>query len=368
MTTIRTWDYRTEYEAEREDLLAAVDRVFRSGQLILGESVRAFEREFAGYCGVADGVGVGNATDGIFLTLRALGIGAGDEVVTVPNTAVPTVSAIVAAGATPRFVDIDPATYLMDVTKLEAAIGPRTRAILPVHLFGQCVNMEAVTALAKKHGLVVVEDCAQAHGATQNGRRAGSFSRAGVFSFYPTKPLGAYGDGGLIVSDDPDLIDRLRRLRFYGMQYTYIAQEDGFNSRLDEVQAEILRRKLTRLDGYIARRRALASAYDRLFAGTALRLPATLPGNGHVFHLYVVAHPERDRILDGLQREGIELTINYPQPVHLMRAYERLGYARGDFPATERAAAEVFSLPLYPSLDGDVQIRVREEIGRFLGG
>ena len=243
------------------------------------------------------GAGLGNGTDAIFLTLRALDIGRGDEVITVANTAVPTVSAIVATGATPVFVDIEPATYLMDVTRLEAAVGPRTRAIVPVHLFGQCADMQGINALAARHGLTVVEDCAQAHGATQRGRRAGSLAHAAAFSFYPTKPLGAYGDGGMVVSDDAALIDHLRRLRFYGMRESQFAEEDGFNSRLDEVQAEILRCKLKRLDGYIARRRALAANYDRLLADTGLVLPSTPAENGHVFYRYVVRHPGRDRLL-----------------------------------------------------------------------
>ena len=353
---IRTWGYGDEYEAERDDILAAVDRVFRSGQLILGDSVRAFEREFASYCGVGHGVGVGNATDGLFLTLKALDVRAGDEVITVANTAIATVAAIVATGATPVFVDVDGATLLMDVTQVEAAITPRTRVIMPVHLFGQCADMEALAAIASRHGVHVVEDCAQAHGATRHGVRAGAMGAAGVFSFYPTKPLGAYGDGGIVVTSSVEWAEHLRRLRFYGTSGMVSAQEDGYNSRLDELQAEILRTKLPRLEAYIGRRRAIAARYEEQLAGLGgLRLPSVLEGNEHVYHQYVVRHPGRDRILKALAAEGIELTIHYPLPIHLMPAYARLGYAVGSLPETERAAREVFSLPMYPSLAQSAQ-------------
>ncbi|MDB4912724.1 MAG: sam30, partial [Gemmatimonadetes bacterium] len=317
---IRTWAYKDEYEAEREEILAAVDRVFRSGHLILGESVRAFESEFAAYCGVRLGVGVGNGTDGLFLALKALRIGAGDEVITVANAAIATVAAIVATGATPVFVDIDADTLLMDVTQVERVVTPRSRAIIPVHLYGQCVDMEAVTAVAARHGLDVVEDCAQAHGATRNGQRAGSFGRAAVFSFYPTKPLGAYGDGGIVVTDDEDLAAHLRRLRFYGTNGSVSAEEDGYNSRLDEVHAEILRIKLPRLDDYINRRRAIAARYGELSSTTSLRLTSVLEGNGHAYHQYVVRHAERARVLARLAASEIELTVHYPVPIHLMPA------------------------------------------------
>ena len=247
--TISVWDYRAEYEAERDDILAAVDRVMRSGRLILGESVRSFEHELASYCGAGHGIGVGSGTDALVLALRALGIQPGDEVITTSNTAIPTVSAIVTAGGTPRFVDIERGTYLMDVAQLDAVITDRTRCILPVHLFGQCVAMDRVQALADRHGLTVLEDCAQGTGAAQAGRRAGSMSPIAAFSFYPTKVLGTYGDGGMVVTSDERLSARVRRLRMYGTEGSYNAQEHGYNSRLDELHAEILRRKLCRLDG-----------------------------------------------------------------------------------------------------------------------
>lgn len=367
---IRTWDYLAEYEAERDDILAGVDKVFRSGRLILGESVRSFESAFAAYCGVGHGVGVDNGTDGLFLALKALGVGEGDEVVTVANTAVPTVAAIVAAGATPRFVDIQPDTGLMDVSRLEQAISPRTRCILPVHLYGQCVEMERVGQLAARHGLAVVEDAAQSHGAARNGRKAGSMSDAAVFSFYPTKPLGAYGDGGIVITDSVALAAKLRRLRYYGMEETYYAEEHGYNSRLDEVQAEILLRKLCRLDGYLERRRAIARRYDERLAGTSYRRLKILPGNEHAYYLYVVRHPERDRILAELRAQEVHLTVSYPWPIHTMRGYAHLGYREGELPETEAAAREVFSLPMYPTLSPEAQdtvCRLLVESGRRLG-
>jgi aminotransferase EvaB len=357
-TILRTWAYDDEYDAEREEILAAVDRVFRSGQLILGPSVAAFESEFAESIKVRHGVGVANGTDGLFLVLKALNIGAGDEVITVPNTAIPTVAAIVATGARPVFVDVVEGTWLMDVSRLDAAITPRTRCVIPVHLYGQCAEMERVLEIATARGVHVVEDSTQAHGARRRGVPAGSSGIASVFSFYPTKPLGAYGDGGLIATSDDALAARLRRLRFYGIVETYCAEENGYNSRLDEVQAEILRAKLPRLAGYVARRRGVAARYDELLAGAHPRLPASAAGNHHVFHQYVVTHPQRGRILQALRGDGIELSVHYPVPVHLMPAYRELGHKEGSFPMAERAAKEVFSLPMYPSLREGDQLRV----------
>jgi aminotransferase EvaB len=365
---IGVWGYLKEYEAEREDILDAVEQVFRSGRLILGESVRNFEAEFAAYCGVKYGVGVDNGTNAITLGLRAIGLQPGDEVITVSNTAVPTVSAIVTAGGVPRFVDIDPATYLMDTARLEDTVGEKTRCILPVHLFGQCVDMDGVQRVAQAQGLKVLEDCAQAHGAEYKGRKAGSMSDAAAFSFYPTKVLGAYGDGGAVLTDSEAVDHKLRRLRFYGMEETYYAEEHGYNSRLDEVHAEILRRKLRRLDGYIARRRELARRYDELLADTSLVLPQTAPGDFHVYYLYVVRHPRRDDILEGLKTYDIFVNVSYPWPIHTMRGYSYLGYEVGDLPHTEAAAKEVLSLPMYPSLSDEEQDRVCEALHEILAG
>lgn len=353
--TITVWNYLAEYEQEKEEIHSALEQVFRSGQLILGESVRLFENEFAAYCGVGYGVGVDNGTNAIMLGLKAIGVKPGDEVITVANTAVPTVSAIISAGAIPRFVDIDPATYLMDTTKLEQAITSKTSCILPVHLFGQCVDMTAVSAIARKHSLLVLEDCAQAHGARFQGKVAGSMSDAAAFSFYPTKILGAYGDGGMVITDSADVRAKLRRLRFYGMENLYYAEEHGYNSRLDEIHAEILRRKLRHLDGYIARRRQLASQYEEKLAGLGLLLPEVGTGNRHAYYLYVVRHKRRDEIIARLKEMGIFLNVSYPWPIHTMRGYAHLGYKEGDLPMTEAAAKEIFSLPMYPTLTDEEQ-------------
>lgn len=364
--TIQGWDYRQEYEDERADVLAAVDQVLRSGRLILGESVRAFEREFAAYCGAGQGVGVNSGTDALTLALRVLGIGPGDEVITTANTAIPTVAAIVSAGGTPRFVDIEPDTYLLDTSKLEAAITPRTRCILPVHLFGQCVDMEAVTAVASERGIPILEDCAQCTGAHYRGRPAGSMSRLAAFSFYPTKVLGAYGDAGMVVTSDDQLARRLRRLRMYGTEGAYYSEEHGYNSRLDELHAEILRRKLTRIERYIERRRALARRYDAQLQDIGLTLPAAPPHRGHVYHQYVVRHSARDMIVQGLAARDIMVGIHYPWPIHLMRGYSRLGYPEGSLPVTERAAREILSLPMYPTLTTAEQDRVCDVLRQVL--
>lgn len=356
--SIQVWDYRAEYEEERDDILAAVDQVLRSGRLILGNSVRSFEQEFAAYCGAGHGVGVNSGTDALVLALRTLDLQPGDEVITTSNTAIPTVSAIVTAGGTPRFVDIDPVTYLMDVTQLESAVTPRTRCIIPVHLFGQCVDMDAVQKVAARHGVVILEDCAQSTGAEQRGRKAGSMSELAAFSFYPTKVLGTYGDGGMVVTGDDGAAARLRRLRMYGTEKTYYSEEHGYNSRLDELHAEILRRKLRRIDGYIARRRALAQRYDERLGASGLTLPAVAEGNLHVYYLYVVRHAARDAVMRELAAHDILVNISYPWPIHTMRGYASLGYAEGSLPVTERAAREIFSLPMYPSLTDAEQDRV----------
>jgi len=260
-------------------------------------------------------------------------------------------------GAIPRFVDIDPETYLMDTAQLEHAITPKTTCILPVHLYGQCVDMDAVRRVADQYGLRVLEDCAQSHGAIYKDQKAGSMSDAAAFSFYPTKILGGYGDGGMVLTHSDDVAAKLRRLRLYGMDGAYYAREHGYNCRLDELHAEILRRKLTHLDDYIARRRALANRYGELLADTSLDLPKVAPDNVHAYYLYVVRRPCRDEIITKLQERDIVVNISYPWPIHMMTGYRWLGYQEGDLPATEAAAKEIFSLPMYPTLT-DVQQRV----------
>jgi aminotransferase EvaB len=366
--TIPVWDYKAEYEAERDDILAAVDQVMRSGRLILGDSVREFEKQFAAYSGASHGVGVNSGTDALTLGLRALDIQPGDEVITTSNTAIPTVAAIVSAGGTPRFVDIEPDTYLMDVTQVESAMTVRSRCVLPVHLFGQCVDMDALRLVAARAGLSILEDCAQSAGAEYRGRRAGSMSRVAAFSFYPTKVLGAFGDAGMAITSDETVAARLRRLRVYGTEGAYYAEEHGYNSRLDELHAEILRRRLRRIDGYIARRVALARRYDDQLSDSGLALPAVRQHNRHVYHLYVVRHPARDVIIKELGVRGISVGIHYPWPIHLMRGYAHLGYREGSLPVTERAAQEIFSLPMYPSLTDADQDRVCEVLRDVLMG
>jgi aminotransferase EvaB len=364
---IRVWGYLAEYEREREEILSAIERVLTSGQLILGENVAQFESEWARYCGVQWGVGVNSGTDAIFLGLKALDVGQGDEVITVSNTAVPTVAAIVSTGATPRFVDIDPTTYLMDTDGLERAITDRTKCILPVHLYGQCVDMDRVRQVAASHDLAILEDCAQGHGATYKGRKAGSMSHVAAFSFYPTKILGGYGDGGMAIVDDPDLYDKLRRLRFYGMEGTYYSIEHGYNSRLDELHAAVLLGKLAHLDQYIARRRTLARQYDQLLADTSLVLPREAPDNVHAHYLYVCRHPRRDEVVAELKQRDIWVNVSYPWPIHVMPAYRYLGYQEGELPHTERAAREIFSLPMYPSLTDEEQRRVCDALFEIEG-
>ena len=353
--TICSWDYLEEYESERAELLQTVDEVFQSGNLVLGTNVSAFEDEFANYCDTAHGIGVANGTDALFLALKAFGIGAGDEVITVANTAIPTVSAIVSAGATPRFVDINLVDFLIDCSRIEELLTPATRCILPVHLYGQCVQMDEILALAERYKLVVIEDCAQAHGATFKTQKAGSMGNAAAFSFYPTKVLGAYGDAGMVVTGSKTVATHLRRLRSYGTAGQYYAKEHGYNSRLDELHAAMLRKKLTRIDDYIKKRRLVAQRYDDLLQDTSLALPLTSNDRDHVYYLYACRHPERDRIISDLAKQGIFLGASYRWPIHLMTGYEFLGYSYGDLPSTEQACRQVLCLPLYPRLSIEKQ-------------
>jgi aminotransferase EvaB len=345
------WDYLREYDELRDEILAAVDRVFRSGHLIRGPEGVAFERQMAAYVGVAGGVGVNSGTDAIYIALAALGVTAGDEVITVPNTAVPTVSAIQVLGARPVFVDIGGDDFLMDVSQVEAAITPRTRAVVPVHLYGQCVDLDPLMEVARRHGVKVVEDCAQSQGSLYKNRRSGSVGDAATFSFYPTKLLGGYGDGGMVLSDDEAVISLARSLRFYGMEETYYAERHGYNSRLDEVHAAILGLKLPRIEDWISRRRDIAARYDRGLQNTGLRLPKENPHSRHVYHLYVVEAPgDRDALLERLAARGLKCGVHYRWPIHLMRGYEDLGYRAGQFPVAESKAQHIFSLPMYPHL------------------
>lgn len=347
---IPVWSYLDEYRSLREDILAACDRVFQSGRLILGEEGKAFQAEMAQAVGVRGAVGVNSGTDALMIGLAALGVGAGDEVITVPNTAVPTVSAIAALGARPVFVDIRDEDFLMDVAKVEAAITPRTKAIIPVHLYGQCVDMDPLIDIAAARGVKILEDVAQAQGATYKGKEAGSLGNAAAFSFYPTKVLGAYGDAGMILSDDQAFLDLATSLRFYGMEGVYYSERRGYNSRLDEVQAAILRLKLPLVDRWVARRREIAARYRQGLGNSPISLPHECDYGDHAYYIFVVEHEDRDGMIARLAEKNILCNISYPWPIHIMRGYADLGYREGDFPIAEAKSKRIFSLPMYPQL------------------
>jgi len=347
----------------REELIGAMRRVVERGRFVLGDEVRAFEAEFATIAGTPHAVGVGNGTDALRLALQVLGVAAGDDVVTVSHTATFTALAVTMLGARPVFCDIEPEGMMMDPARLEAAITPRTRAIVPVHLYGQAADMEAIVAIARRRGLPVVEDCAQAHGALLGGRPAGSLGDAAAFSFYPTKNLGALGDGGAVTTAKPAVAEAVRELRNGGQADRYLHARAGVNSRLDEIQAAVLSVKLAHVAAATAERRAQAARYDAALAGVAP--PRALPGREHVYHLYVIRHPRRDALAEHLAAHGIGALVHYPIPVHLQPAYQDLGMKEGSLPETERAAREVLSLPLYPGLTEAQQARVIEAVNAF---
>jgi dTDP-4-amino-4,6-dideoxygalactose transaminase len=350
------------YLAYQQEIDEAIHRVLNSGWYILGKEVSAFEEEFAAFIGVPHAIGVGNGTEALELALRACGIGTGDEVITVSHTAVATVAAIELVGATPVFVDIEAASYLMDPQQIEAALCPRTKAILPVHLYGRPANLPAMVEIAHKHGLRVIEDCAQSHGAALNGVKTGAWGDVAAFSFYPTKNLGALGDGGMVVTRDPHLSDQVRQLREYGWKQRYVSDIPGTNSRLDEMQASILRVKLRHLSQDNERREWLSRVYLEELKGSCLRLPAGFPNGVHAWHLFVVAHQHRDELLGFLRERGIGTAIHYPLPVHLQPAYRDRILLRLPLPNTEKAAAQVLSLPLYPELPIESAKRVADTV------
>jgi len=359
MTRLPLFDPRPGNERHRAEIEAALRRVLDSGRLVLGPEVEAFEREFSAWVGAAHGVGVNSGTDAITLALRAVDVGAGDEVLTVANAGAPPVAAIRAAGAVPRFVDVDPATLLVDPAALAAAIGPRVRAVVPVHLYGQPAPLAAILEPARRAGIPVIEDCAQAHGARLDGRHVGAWGAVGCFSFYPTKNLGALGDGGLCVTDDPDLAARIRRLRMYGFDNDRSSIEEGVNSRLDELQAALLRVKLRGLDELLDERRRIAAGYRRALAGVSGVAPLDeCPGVEHAMHLFVVRCAERAAVAARLDAAGVGWGVHYPVAAHLMPAYRRLGGGEGSLPVTEAACAEVLSLPLYAGMPGDAPTTV----------
>jgi dTDP-4-amino-4,6-dideoxygalactose transaminase len=349
--TIPMGDLQREYTRLHPDVDAAIERVLRRGWFILGEEGKAFEAEWASYCGVDQAVGVGNGTDAIHLALRAAGIGAGDEVILPALTATFSALAVSSAGAVPVFVDVDPERYTLDPAAFEAAITPRTAAVMPVHLYGCPADMAPIVDIARRHSLFVLEDAAQAHGARYQGKRVGRLGDAAAFSFYPSKNLGAYGDAGAIVTDDIAMADRARMLRHGGQRQTYEHEMLGVNSRLDEIQAAILRTKLPHLDTWNRRRRTLAARYSTGLADAGgLALPVAPEDIDHGFHLYVVRTPMRDSLREYLAGAGVSTGIHYPKAVHLQEAYASLGYRPGACPNAEKAAAEVLSLPLFPQL------------------
>ena len=363
MTTVPFNALAVQDSTLRDEILAAIARVVERGRFILGDEVAAFESEMAASLGARHAVGVASGTDAIRLALEAAGVAAGDEVLTSSHTATFTALAISMLGAKPTFADIEPAAMTLDPARLEAAITPRTRAIVPVHLYGQAADLDPILEIARRRGLALIEDCAQAHGALYRGRALGTFGEASAFSFYPTKNLGAYGDGGMVVTSDGAIAERVRRLRNGGQADRYRHVDLGVNSRLDELQAAILRVKLRHLESAIAERRALAARYDAALTGVTL--PRELPGRRHAYHLYAVRHPRRDALLRHLADAGVGSLVHYPIPVHLQPAYAHLGIGPGSLPETERAAAEVLSLPLYPGLTSAQQQAVFEAVNAF---
>ena len=353
---------KAQYLAHKQEIDDAVNRVLESGWYILGEEVRAFEEEFAVYLGVNHSVGVGSGTEALHLALVACGIGHGDEVVTVSHTAVATVAAIELAGAKPVFVDIDPVTYTMDPDLLETTITSQTKAIVPVHLYGHSAPMEEILAIAKEYGLCVIEDCAQAHGATYRGKRVGSFGDMACFSFYPTKNLGALGDGGMVVTNDEKLAENSRLLREYGWKDRFVSHVPGWNTRLDEIQAAILRVKLNYLDMDNAARVQFAKSYCEGLSGASLVLPEAVEDSMHVYHLFVIRVSDRDSLVNFLREKGIGAAIHYPVPVHQQPAYDGFG---GELPQTERVAKEILSLPMYPELTEDEKHAVIDAVKEF---
>jgi dTDP-4-amino-4,6-dideoxygalactose transaminase len=348
-------DLKAQYASIKDDIQSAIGRVLESTQFVLGPEVAAFEEEFAAYSGAHYGVAVNSGTSALHLALLAAGVGPGDEVITIPFTFVATVQAIRYTGAVPVFVDIDPATFTMDPAKLEAAITPRTKVILPVHLYGHSADMDPIVACARRHGLTVIEDACQAHGARYKNRPVGSLGDFACFSFYPGKNLGAYGEGGIVVTSDPARAKQMRMLRDWGQEQRYHHLHQGFNYRMEGLQGAILRVKLRHLEAWTESRRDNAARYNARLVGSQVETPYARPDCRHVYHVYAVRTDEREDLQARLQAEGVQTGLHYPIPVHMQPAHRDLGYHEGQFPESERAAREVLSLPMYPELT-DAQI------------
>jgi len=349
-------DLGAQYRSIREEINAAIERVLISQHFILGPEVKALEQEVAQYCGRKFGVGVGSGTDALTLALCACGIGPGNEVIVPSFTFIATADCVSLLGATPVFVDIEPETFCIDPVELARKISDRTKAIIPVHLYGQMADMDPILKLARAHNLLVIEDTAQAIGATYKGQKAASLGDLGCLSFFPSKNLGGYGDGGMVVTDSEEIARQLRSLRAHGTTKKYFSVRQGWNSRLDELQAAILRVKLGHLDEWSGARRSRAAYYDRLLRGIpGIERPKTADNREHVFHQYTVRVAQREAVSKELAERGIPSTVYYPVPIHLQPIYDSLGYKQGDLPETERASREVLSLPVYPELT-DLQI------------
>jgi dTDP-4-amino-4,6-dideoxygalactose transaminase len=360
-------DLKGQYAALREEVLAALDRVGRNAAFILGEEAQEFEREFAAFCGVKHCVAVNSGTSALHLALLGVGVRAGDEVITTPNTFIATAEAISYTGAKPVFVDIDPATANIDAAKIAAAVTPRTKAILPVHLYGLPAEMDPILEIAAQHKLAVIEDACQAHGATYHGKQIGSLGNAAAFSFYPSKNLGAYGEGGALTTDDDALAAQARALRSHGESRRYFHDVVGYNYRMEGFQAAILRVKLPRLGQWNARRRELAQIYRNELAGAKLELQSSGTASERVEHLFVVFVADRDGVRSRLEKEGVQSGIHYPLPLHLQKPYLALGNRQGNLPYAERACERVISMPLYPEMS-DAQAKyaaqkLREIVG-----
>jgi dTDP-4-amino-4,6-dideoxygalactose transaminase len=360
-------DLRAEYRLIADEIQAAVGEVISSGEIVLGGAVARFEEEFAAYLGVSHAVGVGSGLDAIRLSLVAVGLRPGDEVILPANTFIATALAVSASGATPVLVDCRPDTCQIDVPAIQRAITPRTKAIIAVHLYGHPADMASILRLSREHSLAVIEDAAQAHGARLNGRPCGAIGDFGCFSFYPSKNLGAYGDAGLVVTPHAEMAARVRDLRDYGQRTKNVHLMKGFNSRLDTIQASVLRVKLRYLDHRNAQRRAHAARYQELLPLDHLTVPEVQPGATHVYHLFVVRSSERDRLRAYLEAQGVQTGIHYPTPIHLQPAYADLGLAVGAFPVAERLATESLSLPIYPELTEMQLQQVATAVRRFFG-
>jgi dTDP-4-amino-4,6-dideoxygalactose transaminase len=361
-------DLKAQYAALRDEIHAAIERVVESQQFILGPEVEALEEEVATYSHCRYGVGVSSGTDALLVSLMAIGLQPGDEVITTPYTFFATAGSIARLGARPVFVDIDPQTYNLDPAKLETAITPRTRAIMPVHLFGQMADMDPILVVAERHDLYVIEDAAQAIGAEYKGRRAGSLGHLGCFSFFPSKNLGGFGDGGMVVTNDPDLADRVRLLRSHGARPKYYHKVVGGNFRLDALQAAVLRVKLKHLDAWTAVRQRNAERYRQLFtaAGVDVGLPCDAGYGRHIYNQFVIRSRRRDALMAHLKAHGVGCEIYYPAPLHLQECFADLGYKVGDFPASEQAAQETLAIPIYPELSEAQQETVVRAVAEAL--